>query len=136
MITDNYGSNSNTNTRKTEELFAIFLTNPARYVSGRKLDNQSVEPAEHHAAQGKATKVKERIAPIESEPVVVEKPAPHRYVYQPAAPLPREQRQITIKDLSPEQRAGIELACFEAKAKGQFFFNDCMRRKAAAYESN
>jgi len=37
MITDNYGSNSNTDTRKTEELFAIFLTNPVRYVSGWKL---------------------------------------------------------------------------------------------------
>jgi hypothetical protein len=37
MITDNYGRNCNTDTRKTEELFAIFLTNPARYVSGWKL---------------------------------------------------------------------------------------------------
>jgi hypothetical protein len=37
MITDNYGRNSNTDTRKTEELFAIFLTNPVRYVSGWKL---------------------------------------------------------------------------------------------------
>jgi hypothetical protein len=37
MITDNYDRNRNTNTRKTEELLAIFLTNSARYVSGRKL---------------------------------------------------------------------------------------------------
>jgi hypothetical protein len=37
MITDNYGRNSNTDTRKTEELFDIFATNPARYVSGWKL---------------------------------------------------------------------------------------------------
>jgi hypothetical protein len=37
MITDNYGRNCNTDTRKTEELFAKFSTNPARYVSGWKL---------------------------------------------------------------------------------------------------
>ena len=37
MITDNYGRNCNTDTRKTEELFAIFTTNSACYVSGWKL---------------------------------------------------------------------------------------------------
>jgi len=43
MITDNYSRNCNTDTRKTEELFAIFLTNPAPYVSGWKLARKSRE---------------------------------------------------------------------------------------------
>jgi hypothetical protein len=37
MITANYGMHYSTDKTKTEELFAIFATNPASYVSGWKL---------------------------------------------------------------------------------------------------
>ncbi len=42
------------------------------------------------------------------------------------------QQPIKRTDLTPNQKATMEMACFEAKVKGQLFFDDCMDRKLAA----
>lgn len=44
-----------------------------------------------------------------------------------------EEKVVSYSSLPPNQRASIDMDCFEAKVKGEFFFNECRESKAARY---
>ncbi len=46
---------------------------------------------------------------------------------------PPEEKTVSYSSLSPNQRANIDMDCFESKVKGEFFFNECREHRAARY---
>ena len=41
---------------------------------------------------------------------------------------------VEFSSLSPSQQASLELACFESKVKGRFFFDECIKARLANYK--
>lgn len=73
-----------------------------------------------------------------TDPVIRKRLSPpseeHAKVLYPEIRLqdpPKQRRPLQLSDLTPDQQAAVELSCFEAKTKGQFLFDECVKRKLA-----
>jgi len=101
-------------------------------------DNVNYIPRQNYTHERIAKKQRKTRNQNFTAPIVRRKPEP-QYEYVKDSPseieIPKplkEHRPVQLTDLTPDQQAAVELACFEKKIKGKPFFDECVKRKLAS----